>query len=511
MDKTSGYVVLRPTGITNEKELIYMRRSSRRSRSGWFRLPAKSRLIISIMVLAVIILSVALLIRGLTAVPDVQTPSDAPSVEDMTLVDDASALDGGLTDNYADSPVEQSDIPADAGSDDDETLSEDEGDTGEDALENVADEEVDLEGDLSAGQQTVAVGGRSAVIRSIGDIVGHVPILKSVYDSKSKSYDFTPIFSQIKDSMANADYTVINVDGPLGGKKFASYRGYPQFNTPPQLLLALKDAGVDMLTLANNHALDTYFDGLVGTIKNVERAELDHVGAYASQQDYDTPKVVNINGINVGFVNYTTTTNGMAKKSDPAATQYGLRMTSNSDANKDIQALKSAGAEFVVVYMHWGEEYTRSITNQIKNLATTLVAAGADVIVGGHQHVVLPCRWVTATDSDGNERRGLVAYGLGNFLSDQRARYRDSGIIFEFTIGDNEQTGAVEVVSAKYVPTYVHRTTGSDSYVYRVLACGEIIADRPSGISDDVFKRIKQVWNEQKELMGDGPASIARS
>lgn len=350
---------------------------------------------------------------------------------------------------------------------------------------------------------------REAVIRSFGDIIIHEPLYKTAYDAGANTFDFSPYFSLIGDSLRAADYTVGNVDGPMGGKGSRGYRFYPQFNTPPHLLFALETCGTDMLTLANNHALDTYVDGLKRQLDNVEKVGIDHVGAYRTQQEYDTPKVVEIGGIRVGFTNYTVSTNNFDKRVDKDEMQYVLRTTRNSSPTRDIAALREAGAEVVVVYMHWGDEYVRELTASQKDLSRKLVAAGADVIIGGHPHVVQPIHYVTAEGADGETRRALVVFSLGNFLSDQRTRYRDSGIIFEFTLTD-DGSGKVEVVSPRYIPTYVWRVKAGGGYDYRVVACGSVIENRPPSMDDDAFKRVNQVWNELQQMIGDA-ASIAKS
>jgi poly-gamma-glutamate synthesis protein (capsule biosynthesis protein) len=383
------------------------------------------------------------------------------------------------------------------------------GEEGGDASSDAPDENVNVDQDTSGATAVPTGVKREAVIRSFGDVIIHEPLFDTAYDAAKKAFDFSPYFSLISDSLSKADYTVGNVDGPMGGKGARGYRFYPQFNTPPHLLYALKSSGVDMLTLANNHALDTFYDGLKREIDNVEKVGIDHVGAYRSQQEYDTPKVVTIKGIKVGITNYTVSTNNLENSSDATATEYGLRTTRNSSPKKDIAALRKAGAEFVVVYMHWGEEYVRDVTNNQKDLAKKLVAAGADLIIGGHPHVVQPIQTVSAKDSDGNQRSALVVYSMGNFLSDQRARYRDSGIIFEFTLMD-DGSGAVEATNFRFIPTYVWRIKTDTGYDYRVVACGSVIEDRPNSMGDGVFNRVKQVWNELKDVIGDG-AHIAKN
>lgn len=385
----------------------------------------------------------------------------------------------------------------------------DEGEQGGDASAEAAPEDVDIEADLAGGPAAPTGVKREALIRTFGDIIIHEPLYNTAYDKQEKTFDFSPYFSLISDSLAKADYTIGNVDGPMGGKGSRGYKFYPQFNTPPHLLYALKESGVDMLTLANNHALDTFFDGLKREITNVEKVGLDHVGAYRSQAEYDKPKVVEIKGIKVGITNYTVSTNNLENSSDPEATIYGLRTTRNSSPKKDIAALKKAGAEFVVVFMHWGEEYQREVNSSQKDMARKLVAAGADMIVGGHPHVVQSIEEVSAKDSGGKTRSALAVYSMGNFLSDQRARYKDSGIIFEFTLVD-DGSGVVQAASPRFIPVYVWRMSADTGYDYRVVACGSVIEDRPDGMSDEVFNRVKQVWNEQKKLIGDA-AKIAKN
>ena len=146
---------------------------------------------------------------------------------------------------------------------------------------------------------------RSATIRSLGEIVVQQNVLNAA--RTETSYDFTPMFEYIGDVVGNADWTVGDVEGPMDNRPDSAYSGTDPFNTPPQIMLAMKEAGVDMLTLANGQSLDMLFEGLQQTIANCKTAEMDYIGAFASQEEFDTPKIVDINGINVGFLNYTTT------------------------------------------------------------------------------------------------------------------------------------------------------------------------------------------------------------
>ena len=345
-------------------------------------------------------------------------------------------------------------------------------------------------------------GLRSATILTCGDVIMHDTLLATaLVDKSSKTYNFDNYFSTIGHVMMDADWSVINIEATLREGKYG-YKGYPQFSTPPSILSTLTACGIDMITMCNNHMLDGYWDGLRLSIDLVEQAGLQHVGAYRTPEEYNAPEIMEINGIRVGFLNYTQTTNTMEQHSDKAAQEYGFRYVRKADFAERCQALRQAGAEVIVAYMHWGEEYERTPESSTKKYAQQLVAAGVDIIVGGHPHVVQPAEYITATTADGTSRTALCIYSIGNFISDQRARYTDSGVIFKFTIQEREG-GGFDIVNPTYIPTYVWRT-GSEKagYDYRILAIGEYMDKKPEGMSSSDYDRMKQCWYEISQHLG---------
>ena len=175
-----------------------------------------------------------------------------------------------------------------------------------------------------------------------------------------------------------------------------------------------------------------------------------------------------------------------------------------ADYEGDIADLKAAGAEFTIAIMHWGEEYIREPEDSIKAVARRLVAAGADLVIGGHPHVVQPAEYITATQADGASNTALVVYSIGNFYSEHRhekVAYTDNGVIFEFTLQENE-AGEIDMVSPAFIPVYMWQMEGGGAREFRVVPSGQYMDNPPAEMSADQYERMKQSWNEIVDLVG---------
>ena len=350
---------------------------------------------------------------------------------------------------------------------------------------------------------------RAATIRSLGEIAIQDNLLAAAR-AEDGSYDFSEMFSEISDVMGDADYTIADVEGSLGGTKDAS--GSTLMLTPPSLIEALKDCGVDMLNLANDHALDGGFGDLQAAIENCQAAGMAYVGAAAPQAERDSAKIVDINGIRVGFIAYTETLNGMEAQTDAAAVEYGTNLVTRCDAKSDIQALRNAGAEVIVACVSWGEMLNREATEAQAAIARVLAQNGVDVILGYNPHVIQRAMWLEMTDGNGNvAKRTLCMLSHGNFLSDSRSQYSDSGVIFQFTIQERQDLSGLDIVSPEYIPTYVWRIENEDStYDYRTLATGQWLETAPEGMSYSQESRMRAVWAEAQSTMGSDVAKVAK-
>ncbi len=252
-------------------------------------------------------------------------------------------------------------------------------------------------------------------------------------------YDFGEYFLQFADDISSADYAVVNLETPLAGKP---YSGYPCFCAPDSYADAIKEAGFDMCTTANNHTLDKRDRGLKRTIEVLNSRGLDHVGTYRNkaQRDSILPLIREINDIKVGFLSYTYGTNGIEIQGDAV-----VDIINKEQIKRDITLTRQAGAELVCVTIHWGDEYKLLPNSFQKNMADFLVAEGVELVIGSHPHVIQPIEIRKGADG----RNQLVVYSLGNFISNMKTADTRGGLMVK-TFLSRKSGGKAQVDSAAY-------------------------------------------------------------
>lgn len=195
-----------------------------------------------------------------------------------------------------------------------------------------------------------------------GDLVMHIPIINSC--RTDDGYDFTGLFDEARPYYESADYAAACIETTFNGPP---YSGFPQFCAPDQLAGDLKSVGLDLLSTASNHSLDTWFSGLTRTLDVLDGAGLDHVGTYRTQEERDTVKVIDVGGIRLAVLAYTYGTNGLPKDEHPYCVNVFTTDYMTNCGEIDYELLKSdlarahqTDADAIAVFMHWGQEYATS-------------------------------------------------------------------------------------------------------------------------------------------------------
>jgi poly-gamma-glutamate capsule biosynthesis protein CapA/YwtB (metallophosphatase superfamily) len=291
-----------------------------------------------------------------------------------------------------------------------------------------------------------------------GDMMGHEEQITGAWDSATRTYNYEPTFRYIKPYIDHADLAVVNLEVTLAG---SPYKGYPQFSSPDALALAAKNAGFDIFVQANNHALDRGKAGFIRTLAVLDSMNILHTGTFADAESrlQQYPLMVEKNGFCVAILNYTYGTNGLE-----IPKPFIINRIDTSQISKDLNKARTLNPDFIMVTIHWGLEYERIENQQQKNLATFLLKHGADAIIGSHPHVVQPVDLYYTSDSLLSK---VVVFSLGNFVSNQRAQYKDGGIVFGLDLIKNGGNTTMEKVS--YLPYWVYREDLSNKSTFYVL------------------------------------------
>lgn len=303
---------------------------------------------------------------------------------------------------------------------------------------------------------------RTLSISFVGDLMCHSPQMDFARVGKD-SFDFKPAFREIKKFLSASDLTIGNLETTIAGKK-NHYSGYPFFNSPAEYLDALKDAGFDLLLTANNHCLDRGKIGIISTVDKIRSAGMNSIGTYKSQQDRDSIRIFEINGIKLAVLAYTYGLNGNYISKNE---KYLVNVIDTNLIKLDIQSARKKNAEVVLVYFHFGEEYQHRPNSFQREVVKFAINCGADLIIGSHPHVIQPLEYFISDKNKIGE--GIVAYSLGNFFSNQRWRYSDAGVVLNIVLTKNISSGTVKLSCVSVQPTWVFKGRSENKNEFVIL------------------------------------------
>lgn len=291
--------------------------------------------------------------------------------------------------------------------------------------------------------------------------VGDCLIHGAVYmDAKTgtDTYDFSDMISLVKPMIENYDLKYYNQETIIGGKNLGVSH-YPRFNSPDEIGDNMVDLGFNLVSLANNHALDKDEAGILYSNEYWKGKNVITAGTYSSSEMRDDIKVYEQNGIKYAFLAYTTSTNGL---NVPAGKDYLINVYSDEQAKEDIDKIKDK-VDVIIVSMHWGDEYVFEPTESEKEIAQYLSSLGVNLIIGSHPHVIQPVGYVNDT---------LVIYSLGNFLSGQRPMGIDKtiGLLVGMDIVVKDDKVTFENIEKSLLYTYsTTRDTNYKVYPFKDL------------------------------------------
>ena len=357
----------------------------------------------------------------------------------------------------------------------------------------------DKEGGTSKKDSDSSV--RTARVVANGDILIHDALY---YTAKKEdgSYDFNPFFEYVKPWIEGADLAIGDFEGTISDR--SPLGGYPLFNAPVQIADTMKEVGYDVVDLAHNHILDTGLYGLKYTDKVFKDRGLDTVGVHADKKrSEDKILIKEVNGIKIAILAYAYGYNGMDANLTAEDRTNHLSDLDEEKMKEEIQRAEKE-ADVTVVIPQMGVEYKLEPTEEQKALYHKMIEWGADVVFGGHPHVIEPAETV---EKDGDKK--FIIYSMGNFVSNQRMermenKWPERGLLMDVTFEKANDKTTVKTVKAH--PTLVYsklngrNINGAPLYDYKIMVLEDFI--NGGKLRDQLDDKMKEkVDVSYKEIM----------
>lgn len=311
--------------------------------------------------------------------------------------------------------------------------------------------------------------------------------IEAAYNSKTKNYEYDDGFKFVKPIINQYDIRIANLEVTLAGKPF---KGYPQFSAPDELPETLINAGFNVILTSNNHSCDRGAKGVIRTLDKLDELGVAHTGTFRNQAERDAnyPLIVEENGIKVAMLNYTYGTNGLS-----VAKPLIINYIDSVIIKEDIAKAKSMNVDYIVCNMHWGKEYKPLPNNYQKRYEAVCYRAGADMVIGGHPHVVQPIE-----RKEINKEEKLTIWSLGNFVSNMQTRTTRGGVMLGAHIEKKNDKIVLGDVNHHFV--YVMKRKEGAITQYYILPEFDYNLHRVNFVSPVEAARMKDFFADSRKL-----------
>lgn len=326
----------------------------------------------------------------------------------------------------------------------------------------------------------------------------HVPQLEAAQQADG-SYMFDSVFTDIAPLTAAPDIMLGNLETVLAGAKAGGYTGYPNFNTPDNYAATLQRIGFDVLTTSNNHSFDRDEQGVLRTLEVLDSLKIPHTGTARIAAARDSLLIIDVKGIRLGIVAYTYGINGNRLPKDK---EYLVNFIDTAMVKKDVERMNllpaSQRPDKIIACVHWGREYKPQPDEAQRKLADYLFTLGIDIIFGAHPHVIQPAQRKIIVRGNALAECFII-YSMGNFVSAQRTKPRDTGAMVFVGLEKNFETGITSITETSFIPTYVHLSKENQKPKFQVLPVPQTISkltSQPALLPEKVKLRLTETLTE---------------
>ncbi|MFG6119280.1 CapA family protein [Thalassobacillus sp. B23F22_16] len=308
-------------------------------------------------------------------------------------------------------------------------------------------------------------------LAATGDVLLHTRLCRKAKRKIRNGYDFDGLMEETKHLFNKGDLTIVNQESIIGGKELG-ISDFPKFNSPVDIGYTLKNFGVDIVSLANNHIMDKGEEGVLKSIENWEKIGIPYVGAYKSKEDQETLRIINKNGLRVCFLSYTRKMPSVKLPKDKPYMVDCYEPMKIKKIEKRIRNIRKENlADVIILSLHFGKEYHLYPAMEQKEISATLSDAGADVIIGHHPHVLQPPEYIL----NSRGKRTFVMNSLGNFFSGQKGLYRQIGAFMTIDIEKFNDNPVLKIDKPTLKLTF---TDSTDKKNYKMHLLEDIVEQR---------------------------------
>lgn len=343
----------------------------------------------------------------------------------------------------------------------------------------------------------------SVSILFVGDLILLKEQVDRGYNEKTKEYNFDDVFSFTKQYIEEADLSIGVLEGPMAGE-IAGYSNSNfddgiaiYLNYPEEFGEAIKNAGFDLVTLANNHILDKGKEGAIQTIDTLEKIGLEYTGAFRNRAERKEPQIIEKEGLKIGVLAYTYGCNyyseeeflnqeitpALVKKESPHFQEVKKQVI------EDFKILKQQETDVIIVLPHMGTQFSNEVDEFQETWNEIFIEQGATIILGDHSHAVQPIQ--IQKNKEGKET--IIVNSPGNFANSYQEQNGDATAMVEIYL--EKETG--NVIGSSVIPMWVQATMESN---YRAIPIYDIM-EKKAQISTYELKRVKEVYELITDVM----------
>ena len=294
---------------------------------------------------------------------------------------------------------------------------------------------------ISETNQSISESDSIIKMSAVGDILCSEAMLQDAYDENTKTYDFSHMFNNVSGFIDDADIIMGTMEtGVMEGK-------YNDKNVPLEFARAVKNSGVNLVTISHNHSLDNGVNGLQETRENLEDIGFDVVGD--KLETANAVCIKEVKNTKIAFLTYTCFMDNEAQKTEEELNC--VNMYSEEQAKSDIEYAKENGAEYICVMIHWGDAISNTVSEEQKSIADFLIDNGVNLIIGAHPSVVQPMEVRQNADGD----NVFIAYSIGTYVSTLSAEEARTELVLNIELRKSGKDGKVYLNKVDYTPIYM--------------------------------------------------------